>query len=123
MPLAVAFRHAFAVAFILVCAAQAKSPEIFTGFVQGVAVGGYDPVAYFTERKPVQARPTSLFPGRARPGGLPARKTAMRSRRSRTNTRRNMAATAPMRWPRARPLKAIPGHIKAADTSWPGVLN
>ncbi len=37
-------------------AAQARSPEIFTGLVQGVAVGGYDPVAYFTEHKPVQGK-------------------------------------------------------------------
>ena len=29
--------------------AQAKQPEVFTGIVRGVAAGGYDPVAYFTE--------------------------------------------------------------------------
>ena len=28
-------------------------PEYFTGIVPGVAVGGYDPVAYFTDSKPV----------------------------------------------------------------------
>jgi hypothetical protein len=32
--------------------AQAAEP-VFTGLVKGVAVGGYDPVAYFTEKKPV----------------------------------------------------------------------
>ena len=37
-------------------AAHAKSPEIFTGLVAGTAVGGYDPVAYFTDGKPVAGR-------------------------------------------------------------------
>lgn len=32
-------------------AAQAGSAEVFTGLVRGVAVGGYDPVAYFTDGK------------------------------------------------------------------------
>lgn len=31
----------------------AAEPPVFTGLVKGVAVGGYDPVAYFTEGKPV----------------------------------------------------------------------
>ena len=35
----------------------AKSPEVFTGIVKGVAVGGYDPVAYFTDAKPVRGKP------------------------------------------------------------------
>jgi YHS domain-containing protein len=52
-------------AAILVCiaphAAPAKSPEIFTGLVKGVAVGGYDPVAYFTERKPVSGKADITF--------------------------------------------------------------
>lgn len=29
--------------------AQSKVPPVFTGLVKGVAVGGYDPVAYFTK--------------------------------------------------------------------------
>lgn len=31
----------------------AKEPAVFTGLVKGVAAGGYDPVSYFTEGKPV----------------------------------------------------------------------
>jgi YHS domain-containing protein len=31
----------------------AKEALVFTGIVKGVAVGGYDPVAYFTDAKPV----------------------------------------------------------------------
>ena len=38
-------------------AAQSKKPAVFTDIVKGVAVGGYDPVAYFTEGKPVQGKP------------------------------------------------------------------
>ncbi|MEH6726530.1 MAG: YHS domain-containing (seleno)protein [Hyphomicrobiales bacterium] len=34
--------------------AFAAKPEIFTGLVKGVAVAGYDPVAYFTMGKPVK---------------------------------------------------------------------
>ncbi len=32
--------------------ARAAEPEIFTGLVPGVAVGGYDPVAYFKDGAP-----------------------------------------------------------------------
>jgi hypothetical protein len=34
-------------------AAQAKSPEIYTGLIPSVGAGGYDPVAYFIEGKAV----------------------------------------------------------------------
>ncbi len=34
--------------------AQAKTPAVYTGLVAGVAVGGYDAVAYFAEKKPVK---------------------------------------------------------------------
>jgi YHS domain-containing protein len=37
-------------------AAQAKSPEIYTGILSSTAVGGYDPVAYFTDGKPVAGK-------------------------------------------------------------------
>ena len=33
---------------------MAGAPKVYTGIVRGVAVGGYDPVAYFTEGKPVR---------------------------------------------------------------------
>lgn len=35
-------------------AAMAAKPQIFTGLVEGLAVAGYDPVAYFTQGKPVE---------------------------------------------------------------------
>ena len=34
--------------------ALAAEDRIFTGLVSGVAVGGYDPVSYFTQNKPVR---------------------------------------------------------------------
>lgn len=34
--------------------AFAAKPEIFTGLIEGVAVGGFDPVAYFTLNKAVE---------------------------------------------------------------------
>jgi len=37
--------------------ASAQESLIYTGIVKGVAVGGYDPVAYFTDGKPVQGKP------------------------------------------------------------------
>lgn len=36
--------------------AQAAEPPVFTGIVKGVAVGGYDAVAYFVDGKPVKGR-------------------------------------------------------------------
>jgi hypothetical protein len=32
----------------------AKEPAVFTGLVKGVAVGGYDPVAYFRDGRPAK---------------------------------------------------------------------
>ena len=34
--------------------ARAAKSEVFTGLEKGVAVGGYDPVAYFSDGKPVK---------------------------------------------------------------------
>ena len=36
--------------------ASARSPEIYTGILSSTAVGGYDPVAYFRDGKPVQGK-------------------------------------------------------------------
>ena len=56
---------AAAVAFLPTGSAIAAKPEVFTGLVKGVAVGGYDPVAYFTQNKPVKGDSsiTSEFKG------------------------------------------------------------
>jgi YHS domain-containing protein len=47
---------ALALSALPVGIAQAKEPAIYTGIVKGVAVGGYDPVAYFTDKKPVAGK-------------------------------------------------------------------
>jgi hypothetical protein len=41
--------------------AQARSPEIYTGLLSSTAVGGYDPVAYFSEGKAVQGNREIVF--------------------------------------------------------------
>ena len=41
--------------------ALAGKPEIFTGLKPGLAVAGYDPVAYFTENKPVKGDPSIVL--------------------------------------------------------------
>lgn len=38
-------------------AAQSKVSPVFTDLVRGVAVGGYDPVTYFTEGRPTRGSP------------------------------------------------------------------
>jgi YHS domain-containing protein len=52
---------AFALAAVLFVvtsgAAVAREPQVFTGIETGVAVGGYDPVAYFTLKRPVKGDP------------------------------------------------------------------
>jgi YHS domain-containing protein len=51
----------FAVVTLSSSAAFARSPEVYTGILSATAVGGYDPVAYFTEGKPVQGRKEIAF--------------------------------------------------------------
>jgi YHS domain-containing protein len=36
--------------------AVAGQPEVYRGAIRGVAINGYDPVAYFTENRPVEGR-------------------------------------------------------------------
>jgi YHS domain-containing protein len=55
-----AFWRVLATAVVLACAAplaaQAASPEVFSGPVKGVALDGYDAVAYLTDKKPVKGQ-------------------------------------------------------------------
>jgi len=54
--MAVSRRLLLAALVVVPSAAHAKSPEIYTGWLNSSAVGGYDPVAYFTEGKPVEGK-------------------------------------------------------------------
>ncbi len=129
--------------------AIAAEPPVFTGLVQGVAVGGYDPVAYFTEGKPVKgseeftlqhdgaawrfanAEHRDAFaadPAKYAPqyGGYCAYAVAKGS----------TAKAEPDAWTihdgklylnfdrsvRAIWEKDIPGYVNKADANWPGVL-
>jgi hypothetical protein len=47
----------FAILSLAVQNAHARQAEVFTGIVKGVAVGGYDPVAYFTEGRAIKGSP------------------------------------------------------------------
>ena len=42
-------------------AQKSTAPAVDTGIIKGVAVGGYDPVAYFTEKKPVPGKADITF--------------------------------------------------------------
>ncbi len=54
------FLHVAAMALVIAVAAVAASPaqaakaQVYTGFFSDVAVSGYDPVAYFTDGRPVE---------------------------------------------------------------------
>jgi len=41
--------------------ASAASQKVFTGLVKGVAVGGHDPVAYFSNGKPMRGKQSISF--------------------------------------------------------------
>ena len=130
-------------------AAQAASREIYTGLVKDVAVGGYDPVAYFTEHKPVMGQGDILYAWK----GVTWRFTSEKNRDAFAANPEKYApqyggycayavaqgGTAkgdPQAWtvvggklylnlsPAVQKLweKDIPGYIKAADKNWPGVL-
>jgi YHS domain-containing protein len=152
-PLAAPFWRVLATAFILACiappAARAASPEIFTGLVRGVAVGGYDAVAYFTEHKPVPGKPDITYSWK----GATWRFSSAQNRDAFKAAPEKFApqyggycayavaqgATAsgdPKSWrivdgklylnlsPSVQKLweKDIPGYVKAADKNWPGLL-
>ena len=53
LSLATAFIAFSTLAIEPAAAQKSAAPAVYTGLVKGVAVGGYDPVAYFTEKKPV----------------------------------------------------------------------
>jgi len=129
--------------------AQAAEKPVYTGFFSNVAVGGFDPVAYFTDNKPVKgdARFAMTYngaqwhftsaanrdrfvadPGRYAPqyGGYCAWAVS----------EGGTASADPMLWKivdgklylnydagvQKKWESDIPGHIAKADRNWPGVL-
>ena len=140
---------ALALAPLTAIPALAAKPEIFTGLVEGVAVGGFDPVAYFVQGMPVAGDETitlehggatwrfsseenrALFaadPGKYAPkyGGYCSYAAASGY----------TAKGDPEAWNivdgrlylnyskgvRKRWERDIPGNITKADANWPGIL-
>jgi hypothetical protein len=129
--------------------AIAAEPPVFTGLVEGVAVGGYDPVAYFTEGKPVKGSEEYTL----QHGGATWRFASAEHRASfeaepvkhapqyggycaYAVANGYTAKAEPDAWTihdcklylnfdksvQAIWEKDIPGYVKKADASWPGVL-
>ena len=131
-------------------AALARSPEIYTGILSATAVGGYDPVAYFTDGKPVEGKRDITHSWK----GVTWR---FASEKNRDAFKANPAAYAPQyggycAWAVSQGYTAkgdpkywkivggklylnydarvqrdwekdIPGHIVKAEKNWPAVLN
>lgn len=147
------FWRALAAAFILACAAplaaHAAKPEIYTGSVKGVAINGYDPVAYFTEKKPVAGKADITYDWK----GVTWRFASAQNRDAfkaepeqyapqyggycaYAVSKGYTAKTDPQAWRvvggklylnynksvQSTWAKDIPGYIKSADKNWPGVL-
>jgi len=130
-------------------AAGAASPEIYTGLVRDVAVGGYDPVAYFKDGKPTpgKADVTYTWKGATWRFASTANRDAFREQPEKYAPQYggycayavSQGATAkgdPRVWKvvdgklylnlssSVQRLweRDIPGYIKKADRNWPGVL-
>src|ERR1051326_2230678 len=60
----------------------------------GIAIRGYDPVAYFTDSKPLKGDSSSALLGAAASGSSHPLNTGIFSHRTRSNTHPSMAGTA-----------------------------
>jgi len=129
--------------------AAAAEPPVFTGLVEGVAVGGYDPVAYFTQGKPVKGSEdvTLQYEGATWRFAIAGNRAAFKADPAKYAPQYggycayavSQGATAkaePDAWTihdgklylnfdksvRAIWEQDIPGNIAKADANWPGVL-
>ena len=112
---------AFATAIALttgaaVVAAAAAGPDVNVT-ITGLALRGYDPVAYFTDGKPIPGdyRITARY--NRQPTVSPHRNIRSFLRRIRSNTCRNMAASAPSAPQKASRSTAIRPSGKSSTTS------
>ncbi len=126
----------------------AAQPEVFTK--GDVAINGYDPVAYFTESKPVEGSSalTSVYNGATWQFSSADNKAAFEAEPAKfapqfggycayAVSKGYTAKTDPDAWsieggklylnysPQVRDLwsRDIPGHIAAGNANWPNVLN
>ena len=139
-----------AAAISMVQPAKADKAPIYTGTFSSLAVGGYDPVAYFTQGRPVKgssahqlrhkgakwrfASQANLEKFRADPGKYAPRYGGYCAW---AVSQGYTAKGDPQYWKivdgklylnydasvQARWEKDIPGFIRKADANWPGVLN
>jgi len=141
---------AFAVTSFTGFTAMAANDKVFTGLVDGVAVGGYDPVAYFTQNKPVKgsADITTEYMGATWHFASADNRDAFVADPKRYAPQYGgycayavssgyTAKGDPQAWSvvdgklylnyskgiRSRWEQDIPGHISKADGNWPAVLN
>lgn len=130
--------------------AFAKSAEIYTGYFSSLAVGGYDPVAYFKAGKPVEGKAqfateykgtTWRFSSQENLDAFKADPTAYAPQYGGycawAVSQGYTASGDPNVWTivnnklylnydksvQAKWEKDIPGFIAKADKNWPGVLN
>ena len=141
-------RFVAVIAFVFAAgAARAEKPEVFAE--KGIAIGGYDPVAYFTEKKPVKGNAQfglqwkgatwhfASAPNRDTFKADPAKYAPQYGGYCAFGTSQGYAVkTEPDAWSvvdgklylnyntqvRQRWQQDTPGFIKAADMNWPGVL-
>jgi YHS domain-containing protein len=137
-------------ALFAVAPAHADQAPVHTGFLSNVAVGGYDPVAYFTEGRPVRGttQHRTTHQGYEYRFASAEHLAAFRSNPSRylpqyggycawAVAQGYTAAGNPQHWRivddrlylnyngeiQQRWLRDIPGFIRSANANWPGVLS
>jgi YHS domain-containing protein len=128
-------------------AARAEKPEVFSA--NGAAIGGYDAVAYFTEKKPVKGNPQfsvewkgavwhfASAANRDAFKAAPANYAPQYGGYCAYGAAQGLAvAVDPLQWRvvdgklylnvnknvQDRWLKDIPGYIEAANKNWPDIL-
>ena len=138
-----------AIALLDVTSARAAAPPVYTGIVKGVAVGGYDPVAFFTDGKPVKGNKdlTTGYDGATWRFASAANRDAFKAAPTKYTpqyggycayavSKGSTAKGDPQAWTvhdgklylnynkkvRATWAKDIPGNVKKGDANWPAVL-
>jgi len=138
-----------AVALLRITPAAEAAPPVYTGIVKGVAVGGYDTVAFFTDGKPAKGNKdlTTNYDGATWRFASAANRDAFQADPAKyapqyggycayAVSKGSTAKGDPQAWTvhdgklylnynknvRATWAKDIPGNVKKGDANWPAVL-
>ncbi|MCK5090361.1 MAG: YHS domain-containing protein [Hyphomicrobiaceae bacterium] len=138
-----------AVALLRITPAAEAAPPVYTGIVKGVAVGGYDPVAFFTDGKPAKGNKdlTTNYDGATWRFASAANRDAFQADPAKyapqyggycayAVSKGSTAKGDPQAWTvhdgklylnynknvRATWAQDIPGNVKKGDANWPAVL-